>query len=293
MTKTDLTNLALAKIGERSITSLDDPNDKNARHAALHYGQARDEVLRAHFWGFALRSADLAMHEPRPRVSGVPDEAGGTWINGTYNEIGTYNGRKQWRHPGLVLTVGILQWSGTRWDLTHGPQTVYASEPGVFSPDRATTWTPQVEGYGGEVKVESGEDPVLGWDECYDLPADFLKLRQVMSPEGGRVDRFDLRLMGGKRVLLGPEDGAVIEYVSRVDEPDLHDPLFTAAFVTLLASRLARAITGSEQLEQSLLQRYEQVDLPAARTADGHDSRSAENHPLEELLESSLTGRRQ
>ena len=292
MTKTDLTNLALAKIGERLIASLDDPNDKNARLAALHYGQARDEVLRSHFWGFALRTCELGLHEPRPRVSGVPDELGGPWINGVYNEYGIYNNRKQWRHPSPVLTVGMLQWSGSRWELTHGPQAIYASEPGAFSPDRAESWTPQVEGYFGEVKVASGEDPLPGWKECYDLPEDFLKLRQVMGVDGERVDRFDLRLMGGKRVLLGPGEGVIIEYVSRLEEPALYDPLCTAAFATLLASRLARAITGSEQLEQSLLQRYEQVDLPAARTADGHDSRSAENHPLEELLESSLTGRR-
>lgn len=292
MTKTDLTNLALAKIGERAIASLDDPNDKNARHAALHFSQVRDEVLRAHFWSFALRAGELVLHEPRPRVSGIPDEENGPYYNGTYDEYGTFNGRKRWRHPSTVLTVGILQWSGTRWELMSGPQAIHASEAGAFSPDRAVTWTALAGGSNAQVKVDSGEGPMPGWDECYDLPDDFLKLRQVMSLDGGRVDRFDLRLMGEKRVLLAPGGGAIIEYVSRIEEPDRYDPLFISAVVTLLASRMARAITGSEQLEQSLLQRYEQVDLPTARTADGHDSRSAENHPLEELLESSLTGRR-
>lgn len=77
-----------------------------------------------------------------------------------------------------------------------------------------------------------------------------------------------------------------------LDAPDEYDPLFVEAFATLLASKLARAVTGSEANEASLRQQYETNALPAARTADGHDTQSNENHPLAEMLAGSLLPRR-
>jgi hypothetical protein len=203
MTKTDVCNLALAKIGERSITSIDNPNDKNAREAKLHYGQVRDEVLRAHLWSFALQSV-------------------------------------------------VIEAEATTEELTA---------------------------------------ELAGWDHGFLLPADFLKLEKITG-DGRKLDKFRMQRITAGRALLADAEELTLHYVARLDDPDEYDPLFTAALVTLLASRLARAITGSEQLEGSLLQRYEAVDLPAARSADGHDSHSNENHPLDEILAGALSGQR-
>jgi hypothetical protein len=203
MTTTDLCNLALMKIGENTITSIDNPNDKNARHAKLHYAQVRDEVLRAHFWGFALSTV-------------------------------------------------------------------------VLEAEETTT----------ELTAE-----LAGWGYAFLIPAGFLKLEKLTG-EGRKLDRFRMQRITAGRAILAEVEEITLHYVAQVTDPDEYDPLFTAALVTLLASRLARAITGSEQLEQSLLQRYETVDLPAARTADGHESRSNENHPLEDILAGAISGQR-
>jgi hypothetical protein len=303
MTKTDLTNLALAKIGERPITSLDDPNDKNARHAALHYGQARDEVLRAHFWGFALKAVRLVPEIADASYDRVAEGArwGGSAPSGeapqTYKPSGTSNGRPKWSLNGTPLAGYQIEWeynesfTAKRWGFYHAGLRRFESYEDVVAPELVKTWT-LVNGSSAPPVFRTLLDEERGgYEAAFGLPEDFLKLEWIEG-DHGRIDRFRLQRANLKRCLLADADSLRLHYVSRVDDPAEHDPLFTAAFVTLLASRLARAITGSEQLEQALLQRYEQVDLPAARTADGHDSRSAENHPLEELLDSSLTGRR-
>ncbi len=203
MTKTDVANLALAKLGDKRITNLDNPNDENARVAKLHYRQALDEVLREAFWSFAIVSVALVAED--------------------------------------------------------------------------------------EGDVTAAE--LLGWSFALALPADFLKLKELQG-DRGKIDRFELRRANGKRCLLCNSEEPTLIYVARIDTPDEYDPLFTAALISLLASKMARAISGSDQLETTLLQRYETVDLPKARLADGHDSQSNENHPLDEMLAGSLTGTR-
>jgi hypothetical protein len=55
---TTICNLALGKLGEKRIMSIDD-NDPVARQCRLFYAQTRDEVLRAHRWNFAIKRITL------------------------------------------------------------------------------------------------------------------------------------------------------------------------------------------------------------------------------------------
>lgn len=200
MTRTEIANLALAKIGSETIRSIDDANVKEARHAKLHLNQAIDEVLRAHFWGFALVTVEL-------------DEE-------------------------TISTVA----------------------------------------------------QIVPWTAAYALPADFLKLQEVRTVDGVKLEKFEMRRAASKRCLLTTiPDNVLLHYVARVTDPAEFDPMFIAALVTLLASKLARAISGSDQLETTLRQTYLTEDLPAARCIDGHDTQSAENNPLATLLAGNLT----
>jgi hypothetical protein len=54
-----IANLALAKISSRAIASLDDTTVE-ARWCKRFYPQCRDEILRSHFWNFAMRRASLS-----------------------------------------------------------------------------------------------------------------------------------------------------------------------------------------------------------------------------------------
>ncbi|RYD49590.1 MAG: hypothetical protein EOP85_01335 [Verrucomicrobiaceae bacterium] len=130
---------------------------------------------------------------------------------------------------------------------------------------------------------------LLGWSRAYELPGDFVKARRLLTRDGGVIDKFAIRRVAGKTCVLCDHDAVSLEYVQYLDDPAVFDPLFVRAFTTLLAAKLARAISGSDDMEARFLQIFETVDLPAARTASGHETDSNENHPLRELLDGTLT----
>lgn len=63
--ETDIANLALSRLGNGPITSLDE-NSMAAETARFHYARTRDAVLEAHPWNFAIRRANLALDEDTP-----------------------------------------------------------------------------------------------------------------------------------------------------------------------------------------------------------------------------------
>lgn len=128
-----------------------------------------------------------------------------------------------------------------------------------------------------------------GWSHAFELPGDFIKARALLTPDGRRIDKFAIRRVAGRTCVLCDHDAVSLEYVQYLDDAAVFDPLFVRAFTTLLAAKLARAISGSDDMEARFLQIFETVDLPAARTASGHETDSSENHPLRELLDGTLT----
>lgn len=61
----DLCNLALQRLGAKSITSLTD-DSTNARECNRAYAHARDSELRSHPWSFARKRAELAASSTAP-----------------------------------------------------------------------------------------------------------------------------------------------------------------------------------------------------------------------------------
>lgn len=298
MTKTDIANRALAKLGQKRISSIDDPNDKSARLTRLAYGDARDELLRAGFWSFAMTGVrldfEVAATSYVRTVTGI-DNPGIT--NGAYNADWVYtglaNGKSSWA-TGPLLNPPIIWWTGTQWKIEHplNDGVIFTSDDDVESPELVETWTAAGVGSGAPVITTLMDDEVHPWSRAFALPAGFLKLRKVTMEDSRKIDRFEMRRVNGKRCLLANADEIRMMHVDRLDDPDEYDPAFCAALATLLAAKVARAITGSDELETKFLQMYESIDLPAARTADGHDSQSDENHPLQDLLDGDLIGRR-
>jgi hypothetical protein len=290
MTKTEICNLALTKIGQKTLSSIDDPNDKNARLCAIHYAQALDELLRAGFWSFAKKAAkltaDITAANSYPRtVSGINAAAVGSWI---FSSV--ISGRPSFVLPGLAGSR--ISWNGTLWRIYDGANFLFTSAEDVAGPELVTTWTRGASGTGSPLVTTTFPDEIHPWEKSYALPPDFLKLRKVSTNDGLKLDRFDLRRVNVRRSILANADPIRILYIYRNDTPGDYDPSFIAALVTLLASKLARAISGSDELESTLLQRFETLDLPKARTDDGHDVESDENHPLQDLLDGDLIGRR-
>ena len=71
-------NIALIKVGEKTITALTDDN-KAGRLCNAYYSFARDDTLRAHPWNFAVRRQELALSATIPPYEfsnqfALPDE---------------------------------------------------------------------------------------------------------------------------------------------------------------------------------------------------------------------------
>lgn len=101
----DICNLALTRIGHSQITSFSE-NSKAGDLCTLHYPIARDAVLRAHPWNFAIRRATLAPSATTPN-----------------HEFDYYH----------VLPVGCLKVIRTSWEADGYSDTEYRIEsvPGV------------------------------------------------------------------------------------------------------------------------------------------------------------------
>lgn len=64
-TQVDIVNLALTRLGVRTITSteIEEQSNEPARRAAAVWNLVRQSVLRDHAWGFALKSSALSEAE--------------------------------------------------------------------------------------------------------------------------------------------------------------------------------------------------------------------------------------
>lgn len=60
MTSTDIANMALSRLGEPRISSIEE-NSPNAISCRTHYETVRDALLRAHAWNFATTRAQLSL----------------------------------------------------------------------------------------------------------------------------------------------------------------------------------------------------------------------------------------
>ena len=63
ISKIDICNMALAQLGQEPIASLEQEEER-ARRCRLFYDPVRQEVLRTHYWGFALGRTNLALLTP-------------------------------------------------------------------------------------------------------------------------------------------------------------------------------------------------------------------------------------
>ena len=296
MTKTDIANLALSKLGQPAITSIDDTEDRDARLCKLHYDHALKEALRSHFWGFAMTCPQLSS------VAFVVATISGDLTQGVDDDPVTFPelmdaGDEIWTSDGNADAPDAGTWyrftrSSPTWTASvfvDGSETVFwESLPDIEDPD-GLELTPAIGASGTATVAFGNSSQILPWGAAWDYPIDMLKLRQLQDSSGNKIEKFALRRFNGKRLILTREMDAVFaEYVQYVDDPDEYDPTFLEAFVTLLAAKVARVITGSEGIEGDMRQLYESNAMPAARTADSHDSRSNENRPIDEILKGNL-----
>lgn len=109
--------------------------------------------------------------------------------------------------------------------------------------------------------------PLIEWEKEFQLPSDCLR---VLSLNGcGPHDRSDYFEIQGKKLLTN-EGTAIIKYVARVTDGSFYHPLFVGALACLLASMIAKPLTGDSAAAQGLLTEYARLTGPEARRVDAY-----------------------
>jgi hypothetical protein len=125
--------------------------------------------------------------------------------------------------------------------------------------------------------------PTIGYAYSYELPSDFLRLKDYAGGLPTSTTMTSLLWWPGTRYLssykiegskLRTNDGqAFIQYIRRVENPDEWDGLFYQAVTTMLASKLAMGIRKEPKLSLALFEQG-QAMLSLALAVDGQEGSS-------------------
>jgi hypothetical protein len=114
--------------------------------------------------------------------------------------------------------------------------------------------------------------PAFGWEFQYQLPSDFLRARSWNNRNvwiGAGINYFQIE----QDRLLSNDEESNMRYIFRQEDATKFDSLFTNALSILLASKIAAAITGSVNLTQQLLVKYN-FQVSQARRIDASEDAS-------------------
>jgi hypothetical protein len=99
---------------------------------------------------------------------------------------------------------------------------------------------------------ESTDSPAFEWDNQFQLPNDFLRVRSVFQDNAtaGNITVNSYALEGN--LLLTNETSIDLRYIKDVTDPTEFDPLFIEVFVLMLRLKLAMPLSQDPKLEQTV-----------------------------------------
>lgn len=112
------------------------------------------------------------------------------------------------------------------------------------------------------------------WAYSYALPSGFVRLTKIIGDSVELNEESFSRDANGIHCDAQPIS---IQYISNDIQPSDYDPDFLAAFVALLASKLAVPVKQDRSLKQAMREEYEAIHLPRAKAADVREVANGEN----------------
>lgn len=139
-------------------------------------------------------------------------------------------------------------------------------------------------------------EPIYKWSAAYQLPNDFLRLSEIEGEDAWvPKEFFDIH---GKTLLIGRDDEIDdlpdvlnIEYICRLEDSILFDPLLIEAISVKLAAKTGRILTGSDQVAADMLRQYEQIVMPRAAAINAQMVSSIYNNNHRKFIRNSLLTR--
>jgi len=122
--------------------------------------------------------------------------------------------------------------------------------------------------------------PAFGWTYAYQLPATFIRLVKLNGTEYRGEPQDDHEIEGLK--LLTDAEEAKIEFVAFKEDANEFDALFVKALVAKLAAESAVPLRQDETLAVRLMQEFETLALPKARSRTAGERRAKRFDPAKE-----------
>lgn len=117
------------------------------------------------------------------------------------------------------------------------------------------------------------EAPAFGYLYKYALPLDFIRLVDVFD-DAGEWNPDNNWVIEGKN-LLTDLDGVNVIYIKTILDTLILDSLCTAAVINKVATKMAFARTSSRVFVKALVEEYETVILPRARSIDSYENKDS------------------
>ena len=288
LTKTNIINLALSKLGSERLTLTDSEITANtlshAKTVNLHYVQTLEELTRMHSWNCCKKRNQLAPFRLKltsPLLGGTistllttATTATSQPTNSTFTGYSKYDFNVGFTaavtddNIGATLsrTAGSAIFSDNdKWQLQyHDGSSSYTITKTTNSLDPSGTYTHAA----GDFTIERVK-PDFEYEYQYLIPSDAQRsfyLSNSAETYKFMKPRVDWIIEGN--TILTNESTAFLCY-DGVPEPSDMDSLFGQAFITLLAARMAIPITGDLKMYQFLLQEFNSVIMPEARRVNG------------------------
>lgn len=102
-------------------------------------------------------------------------------------------------------------------------------------------------------------EPEFDFDYQFTMPTDCLR---VLKPRDRRVDWY----LAGRKIMTNESDTLNLDYIARITNPTMFDPLFDDAFACKLAWHCCEEITQSNQKKADAMVEYRYSIAEARRT---------------------------
>lgn len=256
-TSVDICNYALARLGDISITALNN-STKASRLCTLLYAQLRDEVLSVFPWSFATRrfygDANLASYV---NVSAISVSTHAVTGIGTITvTTGTAHGFAVGQAVRFTDLGGSTELNGNEYRIASVPGTTSSTLEGIDGADISTFTT------GGNVR----RAPLFGFEYAYTLPTDYLK-------DIKQQNAFDYEIHEG--VLFTTSDEFEFIYIAQETDTTKYSAIFIRVLASRIAAELAWPLVQSKEIQANAVTIYEK-ELSQMRRKDRFQGRREE-----------------
>jgi hypothetical protein len=264
----DLANIALSKIGNSSINSLQDQTNAAAVACNQNFTLAYLALVRASRWNCLIVTAVL------PQIAQ-------TLLTGTGTTVVT--AAVPWSPRTLYTANAFLSYGGYYYTVNFQ----YTSSSN-FTNDVTSGYLSQTDQQQGQSVTDAfssygaGASYASGWAFQYQLPADFQLLdalnENVGNTWGLGENTEDYEIMGTS--LFCNCNQAVIQYVQSTPDTTRFDAMFTDCLTFKLASMIATKLRqDGGAMERELVQATEHL-LRQARAKNGGEKQSRRFNPI-------------